>query len=186
MTHPTPSRALKVGRLLLAGAVMLSLAGAELVLSAHWSDPAFAKSGNNAGGNGNGNGPGGNSGSAGGSNSGNGGSNAGGNSSGSNAGGNGKGKGASAASADGEDDTAVAPDAVLELRRAGKIKPLAELYEVVARQFGGEVVDAELVGDETTGWSYDVRVVTADGHLRDVVYGAASLAVLSIDGQPVE
>jgi hypothetical protein len=174
----------KAGRLLCAAAVSLSLAAGELVLSACWSEPAFAKGGGNAGGNGGGNGGGNAGGNSGGNSGGNGNSNAG--SGNNNAGGNGKGKGASAVASDAEDAASALPDTALELRINGQIKPLAEVYALAERQFDGKVVDAKLVGDEASGWTYDVRLVTEDGYLRDVSYNAANLAVLSIDGQPVQ
>ena len=36
------------------------------------------------------------------------------------------------------------------------------------------------------GWTYDVRVVTRDGHVQQARYDAATLALRSLDGQPVE
>jgi uncharacterized membrane protein YkoI len=50
----------------------------------------------------------------------------------------------------------------------------------------GEVIDATLVGTTRQGWSYDLRVVTRDGHVRQARYDAATLALRSLDGQPVE
>lgn len=188
MTLPRSSRAHKVGRLVLAATASVSLAAAELVLSAQWSAPAFAKGGNNAGGNGGGNAgggnSGGNSGNAGGgnSNAGSGNSNAGGNGK-SNAGGNGKGKGQTGASA----APAEAPaDLAIDLRNSGLIQPLAELYATAERDFGGKVVNARLINDQVAGWVYDVRIVTEDGHAHDVSYRATNLAVLSVDGESVE
>jgi hypothetical protein len=181
----------KAGRLFCAAAISLGLAVGELALSAHWSEPAFAKG--NGGGNGGGNsGNGGGSGGGGGGNAGAGNNNAGGNGNSNagagnnNAGGNGKGKGASAAAGAAEDPASALPDTALELRTTGQIKPLAEVYQDAERRFGGKVVDARLVGDEASGWTYDVRVRTEDGYVRDVSYNATNLAVRSIDGQPVQ
>lgn len=182
MTLPRSSRAHKVGRLVLAATASVSLAAAELVLSAQWSAPAFAKGGNNAGGNGGGNAGGGNSGNAGGgnSNAGSGNSNAGGSGK-SNAGGKGKGQtGANGAPAEAPANLAI------DLRNSGLIQPLAELYAKAERDFGGKVINARLIQDQVAGWVYDVRVVTAGGHAHDVSYRATNLAVLSVDGESVE
>jgi uncharacterized membrane protein YkoI len=54
------------------------------------------------------------------------------------------------------------------------------------QQLGGEVVDAKLVGTGAEGWSYDLRVVTSDGHVRQARYDAATLSLRSLDGRPVE
>jgi len=156
----------------MAVALCVGLVFGNFILAVQWSDPAYAKngnSGNSSGGNAGGNGGG----------SGNAGGNAGGNSGAhSNAGGNGAGAQAQPAAAD--------PDIALGLRNAGRIKPLAEVYAAAERRFGGEVIDAKLVGDEAAGWNYDVRVVTEDGHLHEVTFRAANLTVVSIDGVSID
>jgi hypothetical protein len=48
------------------------------------------------------------------------------------------------------------------------------------------VIDAKLVGTDAQGWSYDLRVVTRDGHVRQARYDAATLALRSLDGRPVQ
>jgi uncharacterized membrane protein YkoI len=78
------------------------------------------------------------------------------------------------------------PNSALGLREAGQIRPLGDLYKVAERQLDGEVIDAKLVGTSRQGWSYDLRVVTRDGHVRQARYDAATLALRSLDGQPVE
>lgn len=156
------SHAKKARRICIAAALCLGLVAGNFILAAQWSEPAYAKNGN-AGGNGGGNGGG--AGNAGGNGGGHG-----------NAGG--KGGGANAPAAD--------PDTALSLRNAGRIKPLSEVYAAAERQFDGEVIDARLVGDQIAGWAYEVRVVGEDGRLHDVTYGATNLAVVSVDGEPVE
>ena len=47
-------------------------------------------------------------------------------------------------------------------------------------------ISAELVGQGEGRWAYDLRVVTRDGHVRRARYDAASLALLSLDGQAVQ
>jgi uncharacterized membrane protein YkoI len=111
-------------------------------------------------------------------------SNAGGNGK-SNAGGNGKGKGANAASGSSE-TTVEDTDSVLSLREAGLIRPLEDVYKLAEEQLDGRVLDAKLVGNVSQGWDYDLRVVTEDGVVHQARYDAATLALRSLDGQPVE
>lgn len=194
-------------RLALVALMAVSLLATETLLTV-WSDPAFAKNGGNGGGNGGGKGGGngggggggGNGGGGGGGNggggSGNGGgngnagagnSNAGGNGK-SNAGGNGKGKGAgaSAGSSAAPGTTVEDTNSVLGLREAGLIRPLEDVYRTAEEQLDGEVLDAKLVGNVSQGWDYDLRVVTEDGVVHQARYDAATLALRSLDGQPVE
>jgi hypothetical protein len=142
----------------------------------------------NAGGNGNGNAGGGNS------NAGGGNSNAGGNG---NPGGNGNGTPGGAGDrsggrpvasyASGAPETEISdPNSVMGLREAGEIRPLGDVYTVAEQQLGGEVIDAKLVGTARRGWSYDLRVVTEDGRVRNARYNAATLSLQSLDGKPVE
>lgn len=186
-------------RLALIALMAVSLLATEAVLTA-WSAPAFAGNGSgngggngggggggNGGGNGGGgggNGGGGGGGNAGGSGGGSGSSNAGGNGK-SNAGGNGKGKGANAP--DGSSETTVEDtDSVLSLREAGLIRPLEDVYTLAEEQLKGRVLDAKLVGNVNQGWDYDLRVVTEDGVVHQARYDAATLALRTLDGQPVE
>jgi uncharacterized membrane protein YkoI len=71
------------------------------------------------------------------------------------------------------------------LRETGQIRPLGDVFRVAEQQLGGEVIDAKLVGTEDNGWAYDLRVVTRDGHVRQARYDASTLALRSVDGQPV-
>ena len=48
------------------------------------------------------------------------------------------------------------------------------------------MIDAKLVSTRAHGWSYDLRVVTRDGLVREARYDAATLDLRSLDGQPVE
>jgi len=161
---------MRLAKALLAAALILGMATAELAVPLSWSTPAFA--GGNGGGNGNG------------GNSGGGNGNAGGNSGAkSNAGGNGKSHGARPDPAVPEIET---PNSALGLLESGAIHPLAEIYALAERRFDGEVVDAKLVADGKQGWVYDLRVVTRDGHVRNVSYNAGTLALTSMNGEPVE
>ncbi|MBA4095504.1 MAG: hypothetical protein C0484_01880 [Rhodospirillum sp.] len=75
---------------------------------------------------------------------------------------------------------------MLSLREAGVIRPLEDVYEVAEEQLDGRVLDAKLVGNVNQGWNYDLRVVTEDGHVHNARYDAATLALRTLDGQPVE
>ncbi len=78
------------------------------------------------------------------------------------------------------------PNSALSLRETGQIRPLGDLYTVAEEQLDGEVIDAKLVGTVTGDWTYDLRVVTSDGVVHQARYDAATLALRSLDGQPVE
>jgi uncharacterized membrane protein YkoI len=77
------------------------------------------------------------------------------------------------------------PNSALSLRESGKIKSLGDLYSVAEKQLEGEVIDAKLVGTVTGEWAYDLRVITKDGLVREARYDAATLALRTLDGQPV-
>ena len=78
------------------------------------------------------------------------------------------------------------PNSALSLRETGKIRPLGDLYSVAEKELAGEVIDAKLVSTVREGWTYDLRVVTRVGLVRQARYDAATLALRSLDGQPVE
>ena len=78
------------------------------------------------------------------------------------------------------------PNSALSLRESGQIRPLGDVFKVAERQLDGEVIDAKLVGTTVQGWSYDLRVVTRDGHVRQARYDASTLALRALDGQPIE
>src|SRR4030095_12771933 len=77
------------------------------------------------------------------------------------------------------------PDTVLSLRETGQIRSLADLYSVAEKQLDGKVMDAKLVGTVTGEWNYDLRV-EKDGVVHQARYDAATLALRSFDGQPVQ
>jgi hypothetical protein len=142
----------------LVALLAVSLFASEAVMTLLLSDPAYA-------GNGNGNGGG----------------------NGSNAGGNGNGSGGTSPSDDAAAETTVEdPNSILGLRETGVIRPLEDVYKAAEEQFGGQVLDAKLVGSKRLGWSYDLRIVTQDGHVRKARYDATTLALRSLDGQPTE
>jgi hypothetical protein len=140
------------------------------------SVPAFADGKGNGAGNGN---------SAGNSNGGAGGAgNAGGNGK-SNAGGTAKGGSAGRAALDGVSEGTASVKA-FRLRESGEIHPLADAYAVAERQFGGEVIDATLEQQSASVWRYDLRVVSDDGRVRTLSYDAATLSLISVDGEPLK
>lgn len=73
----------------------------------------------------------------------------------------------------------------MTLREAGAIRPLGDVFAMAERQLGGEVIDAKLVGTTDKRWSYDLRVVTPDGHVRQALYDASTLDLRSLDGRPI-
>ena len=75
---------------------------------------------------------------------------------------------------------------VLGLREAGVIRPLEDVYKTAEEQLECRVLDAKLVGNVNQGWDYDLRVVTEDGVVHQARYDAATLALRTLDGQPVE
>lgn len=176
MTHPKAHRATLSGRLLLAAALAVGFAAAELAASVVWSAPAFAQGKGGGGGNGGGGNGGGNGG------GGHGGGNSGGNG---NAGGQGHGHGKGGAPGQAAPGGEIEADSALTLSESGAIKPLAEIYAAAEQQFGGRVIGAKLIA-ESAGWTYDVRVVTEDGHVHSVSYDATTLSVTSLDGEPSE
>ncbi len=186
-----PRRLLRYRTAALALLLACGFAAAEIVTSIVTAAAAFAEGKGNGGGGGNGGGNGG---------GGKGGGNSGGNS------GNGRGQGGGpghggagdtgAASSGATSARAAAtkpveteiedPDSVLSLRETGQIRSLGDLYSVAEKQLDGEVIDARLVGTVTGGWTYDLRVVTDDGVVHQARYDAATLALRSLDGQPIE
>lgn len=178
MTKPAARRVgHSAARLHRATGIFASFA-AILVSSSILLEPVFA-AGNgpaNSGANSNGNG----SGNSGGNGEGNAGNNGKGNPGGGGKSGN---NGRAAANA----PTEVAePASALGLREAGVIHPLAEAYAAAERQFGGEVIDATLEQENASAWRYDLRVVTGDGRVRTLSLDAATLALITVDGVPVE
>ena len=75
---------------------------------------------------------------------------------------------------------------MLSLRETGQIRPLGDLYSEAEKQLDGEVIEAKLVGTVEGAWTYDLRVVTNDGVVHQARYDAATLALRSLDGQPVQ
>jgi hypothetical protein len=167
------------------------VAAASLLCLALVIGPAFAGGhGSNNGGSNNGgsNNGGGNSGGSNNGGSNNGGGNNGGSNNGAsnNAGGNGKAKGQAHAASGDESSEAEDANAALGLREAGRIHPLADAYNAAEGQFGGKVIDATLALHGSRTWTYDLRLVTDDGRVRTLSYDATTLALLAVDGMPVE
>lgn len=150
-------------RRVLAALFAFGLVASQVIVACAFSPPAFAKGNGNGNGGGNGNGNGG--------------------------GGNGKGggnKGGPNAHANPGAAGVQSPNAALVLREAGEIRPLGDLYRAAQQQFGGEIIDAQLVGNPRQGWEYDLRIVMDDGRVLNARYDAATLALRSLDGEPLE
>ena len=79
------------------------------------------------------------------------------------------------------------PNSALSLRESGQIRPLGDLYKVAERQLDGEVIDAKLVGTARQGPGPTICASSrATGMVHQARYDAATLALRSLDGQPVE
>lgn len=65
------------------------------------------------------------------------------------------------------------------LLQRGEILPLNQILQTVHRQVPGDVIGVELDHDER-GWEYEVKVLTADGRVREVKLDAGSGAVRKV------
>ena len=66
------------------------------------------------------------------------------------------------------------------------VAPLRELFARVHERFPGNVLEVELEQEEhgrRAGWVYEVRLLTADGHVLKLLYDAASLELLEVKGR---
>jgi len=104
----------------------------------------------------------------------------------SNAGGNGKSNSHGHAGVNSEAAELRDLNSALGLREAGMIRPLTDVYTEAERRFGGEVIDALLELRDARVWTYDLRLVTDDGWVRTLSYDATTLALIAIDGKPVQ
>lgn len=62
----------------------------------------------------------------------------------------------------------------LEALRRGEILPLARILDIAAQHLPGETIEVEFKG----GPVYEVKVLTADGRIREIVLDARSGAFL--------
>jgi uncharacterized membrane protein YkoI len=70
------------------------------------------------------------------------------------------------------------------VREAGQIRPLGDLYSLAEKQLDGELIDAKLVGTAREGWTYDLRVVTREGLVRQARHDAATPACARSTASP--
>lgn len=76
-------------------------------------------------------------------------------------------------------------DAARRALEAGEVVPLHEITAVVARQFTGEMVEAELE-HKPQGWFYEITLLTADGSILRLHYAAKSETLVQARGHGIE
>jgi uncharacterized membrane protein YkoI len=64
--------------------------------------------------------------------------------------------------------------------QAGEIRPLEEVLRAVRSVLPGDVVGVELDRDDGR-WIYEIKVLSPDGHRREVEIDARDLRILEID-----
>jgi uncharacterized membrane protein YkoI len=74
----------------------------------------------------------------------------------------------------------VGPEAAKRLLSEGRIKPLAEVLDVVTRQAPGEMLEVELELEET-GYVYELKLLRPDGKVQEIEADAASGKILKIE-----
>jgi uncharacterized membrane protein YkoI len=68
----------------------------------------------------------------------------------------------------------------------GEVRPIAEILAVVAREVPGEVVDVEFergsrAGDGADSWIYELKILTEDGRVLEVLVDAATGRLLKVE-----
>jgi len=69
-------------------------------------------------------------------------------------------------------------DRAFRALREGEARPLADILEKVEEQFGGDVVGIEFER-ENGRYVYELKIVAADGRLREVYVDAMTAEILS-------
>ena len=69
--------------------------------------------------------------------------------------------------------------------RSGQILPLAHFSEHAQRHFGGRLIEVELERAQT-GPRYELELLLEDGRKLELVYDAASGALLEVEGHRLE
>lgn len=69
----------------------------------------------------------------------------------------------------------------LALLQRGEILPLAQVLPIVQQHVPGDVIEVELDHDDDHGWEYEVKVLTANGRVREVKLDARNGAVRKIE-----
>ncbi|MBK1837474.1 PepSY domain-containing protein [Azospirillum sp. YIM B02556] len=70
--------------------------------------------------------------------------------------------------------------------REGRILPLERIVESARRQFGGEVLDVDLEGEDggkEDGFRYELKLIAPDGRILKLDYDAASGELLRVKGR---
>lgn len=66
------------------------------------------------------------------------------------------------------------------LLQRGEILPLSRILVIVQQQVAGDVIEVELDNGKH-GWEYEVKVLTADGRVREVKLNAGNGTVREIE-----
>jgi uncharacterized membrane protein YkoI len=67
-----------------------------------------------------------------------------------------------------------------------EVAPLRELFARVRERFPGNVLEVELEQEEhgrQAGWVYEVKLLTADGHVLKLSYDAINLELIEVKGR---
>jgi len=67
------------------------------------------------------------------------------------------------------------------LLQRGEILPLSRILAIVQQQVPGDVVEVELEHGKHHGWEYEVKVLTAQGRVREVKLNARSGEVRKVE-----
>jgi uncharacterized membrane protein YkoI len=67
------------------------------------------------------------------------------------------------------------------LLQRGEILPLSRILQIVQQQVPGDVIEVELDHSDLHGWEYEVKVLTAEGRVREVKLNAGSGVVRKIE-----
>ena len=68
-----------------------------------------------------------------------------------------------------------------ELLQRGEILPLSRILAIVQQRVPGDVVEVELEHGKHHGWEYEVKVLTAQGRVREVKLNARSGEVRKVE-----
>lgn len=69
----------------------------------------------------------------------------------------------------------------LALLQRGEIMPLGAVLPIVQQNVPGDVIEVELDHDDDHGWEYEVKVLTANGRVREVKLNARTGMVRKIE-----
>ena len=69
----------------------------------------------------------------------------------------------------------------LALLQRGEILPLGKVLPIVQQQVPGDVIEVELDHDDDHGWEYEIKVLTANGRVRELKLDARNGMVRKIE-----